>query len=121
MLVYVRPSNEHILIARVPGAQDQHGCPLPILPSSLVISSGRVACLIFHCARPFVLFFPVQCSAKQGREEFLTAAVERGPSEGARSGSKKSSSCPCASPFHHARSASRRITRQDGWSTGSGQ
>jgi hypothetical protein len=27
MLVYVRPSNEHILIVRVPGAQDQRGCP----------------------------------------------------------------------------------------------
>jgi hypothetical protein len=26
MLVYVRPSNEHILIVRVPGAQDQRGC-----------------------------------------------------------------------------------------------
>jgi len=25
-LVYVRPSNEHILIVRVPGAQDQCGC-----------------------------------------------------------------------------------------------
>ncbi len=27
MLVFVRPSNEHILIVRVPGAQDQRGCP----------------------------------------------------------------------------------------------
>jgi hypothetical protein len=27
MLVYVRPSNEALLRARVPGAQDQHGCP----------------------------------------------------------------------------------------------
>ncbi len=27
MLVYVRPSNEHILIVRVPGAQDQRGRP----------------------------------------------------------------------------------------------
>jgi hypothetical protein len=27
MLVYVRPSNEAILRARVPGAQDQRGCP----------------------------------------------------------------------------------------------
>jgi hypothetical protein len=31
MLVYVRPSNEALLRARVPGAQDRHGCPLPIL------------------------------------------------------------------------------------------
>jgi|CXWL01.1.fsa_nt_gi hypothetical protein len=30
MLVYVRPSNEALLRARVPGAQDQRGCP-PIL------------------------------------------------------------------------------------------
>jgi len=34
--------------------------------------------------------------AKQGREELLTAAVDRGPSEGARSGSKESFSLPCA-------------------------
>ena len=27
MLVYVRPSNEALLRARVPGAQDYHGCP----------------------------------------------------------------------------------------------
>jgi hypothetical protein len=27
MLVYVRPSNEALLRARVPGAQDQRGCP----------------------------------------------------------------------------------------------
>ena len=27
MLVYVRPSNEALFRARVPGAQDQRGCP----------------------------------------------------------------------------------------------
>jgi hypothetical protein len=27
MLVYVRPSNEALLRTRVPGAQDQRGCP----------------------------------------------------------------------------------------------
>jgi hypothetical protein len=27
MLVYVRPSNEALLRARIPGAQDQRGCP----------------------------------------------------------------------------------------------
>jgi hypothetical protein len=27
MLVYVRPSNEALLRARVPGAQEQRGCP----------------------------------------------------------------------------------------------
>ena len=26
VLVLLRPSNEHILIVRVPGARDQHGC-----------------------------------------------------------------------------------------------
>ena len=32
MLGYVRPSNEALLRVRVPGAQDQHGCPsFPIL------------------------------------------------------------------------------------------
>ena len=36
---------------------------------------------------------------KKGREELLTAAVERGPSEGARSGSKESSSHPCHPHF----------------------
>jgi hypothetical protein len=58
MLVYVRPSNEALLRARVPGAQDQHGYPLPVLfsvrieralpiemipPSLLVLSSGMRA------------------------------------------------------------------------------
>ena len=28
VLVPLRPSNEHILIVRVPGAQDQRGCPV---------------------------------------------------------------------------------------------
>jgi len=31
MLVYVRPSNEALLRARVPGAQDQRGCPSNLL------------------------------------------------------------------------------------------
>jgi hypothetical protein len=61
MLVYVRPSNEALLRARVPGAQDQCGCPshhsyrarstskectwplLPSPPSLLVVSSGMGA------------------------------------------------------------------------------
>ncbi len=31
MLVYVRPSNEALLRARIPGAQDQRGClPIPL-------------------------------------------------------------------------------------------
>ena len=46
MLVYVRPSNEALLRARVPGAQDQRGCPShPSHPSqqttrSAVLLSG---------------------------------------------------------------------------------
>ena len=32
MLVHVRPSNEALLRVRVPGAQDQRGCPS--IPSS---------------------------------------------------------------------------------------
>lgn len=34
MMVYVRPSNEHILIVRVPGAQDQRGRPSPFCLSN---------------------------------------------------------------------------------------
>ena len=39
MLVYVRPSNEALLRARVPGAQDQRGCPSR--PSKLARSLPR--------------------------------------------------------------------------------
>ena len=41
MLVYVRPSNEALLRARVPGAQEQHGCPLPILFTVRVLRARR--------------------------------------------------------------------------------
>jgi hypothetical protein len=41
MLVYVRPSNEALLSARVPGAQDQHGYPLPILFTVRVLRARR--------------------------------------------------------------------------------
>ncbi len=41
MLVYVRPSNEALLRARVPGAQDQHGCPLPVLFTVRVLRARR--------------------------------------------------------------------------------
>ena len=49
-----------------------------------------------HCAHPFVLFSPTKYPAKQGRAELLTAAVRRGPSEAARSGSKENSATPPA-------------------------
>jgi hypothetical protein len=44
-------------------------------------------------------FFSIQYQAKQGRVELSTAAVERGPSQAARSGSKESSARPCTTPF----------------------
>jgi hypothetical protein len=31
VLVPLRPSSEHILIVRAPGARDQHGCHAPLL------------------------------------------------------------------------------------------
>ena len=66
-------------------------------PSELAdLLSWRAACLVSHCARPFILSSPIQYPTKQGCEELSTAAVERGLSEGARSGSKESSSHPCA-------------------------
>ncbi len=37
MLVPLRPSNEHILIVRVPGAQDQCGCP----PNPFIVGALR--------------------------------------------------------------------------------
>ena len=41
MLVYVRPSNEALLRARVPGAQDQRGCPShPFHPARSVSKKG---------------------------------------------------------------------------------
>ena len=60
-----------------------------------------------HCACPFERTSSFQHLAKQGREELLTAAVERGPSQAARSGSKESSSRPCATPSETARCTSR--------------
>ena len=45
MLVYVRPSNEALLRARVPGAQDQHGCPSnPFIVGAL--RARRTVCLL---------------------------------------------------------------------------
>jgi hypothetical protein len=43
MLVPLRPSNEHILIVRVPGAQDQCGCPSnPFLSWGLCEHKGQL-------------------------------------------------------------------------------
>ena len=40
MLVPLRPSNEHVLIVRVPGAQDQCGCPSILLSWGLCEQEG---------------------------------------------------------------------------------
>ena len=57
MLVYVRPSNEALLRARVPGAQDQRGCP-PI-PSSCAFceQEGHLA-TPFHPPHPVMMPSP---------------------------------------------------------------
>src|SRR5262245_44441591 len=58
--------------------------------------------MFVHCPYPVVFSSSFQYPTKQGREELLTAAVERGPSQGARSGSKEGSSRPCATPSEAA-------------------
>ena len=88
----LRASNDHSFIVGVPRARrivwrlhppskltlhHLQGWGLIDLP---LCASGRICCSLL---------------SKQGREELSTAAVERGPSEGARSGSKESSSRPC--------------------------
>jgi hypothetical protein len=45
MLVYVRPSNEALLRARVPGAQDQRGCPSILLIVG-ALRARRTVCLL---------------------------------------------------------------------------
>src|SRR5262245_52732257 len=64
----------------------------------LKTSAKGVAEVSLHCAHPFGFSSLFQCLAKQGHEKLSTAAVERGPSEGARSGGKESSSRPCVTP-----------------------
>ena len=45
MLVYVRPSNEALPRARVPGAQDQRGCPAhPSLYKALAVLICTSSC-----------------------------------------------------------------------------
>jgi len=80
VLVPLRPSSEHILIVRAPGARDHHGChSTPFIVGAL--RARRAPCL----------YFPLQaCSFHSpGKDTHvgLRAAVERGPSQGARSGS----------------------------------
>ena len=55
MLVYLRPSNEALLRARVPGAQDQRGCPSH--PSDRARSASKKDGL----AAPY--FFPIFASS----------------------------------------------------------
>ncbi len=70
MLVHVRPSNEALLRARVPGAQHLHGCPLPIL---------------FHRARS---------ASKKG-----TWPLPPHPSEATRCASTEDHQAPSPEPF----------------------
>ena len=58
-----------------------------------------------------LLAFPLLAG---GTHVGLNVAVERGPSQGARSWSTGPAWMPPAYPFHHACSASRRATMQDG-------
>jgi len=51
MLVQVRPSNQALLRARVPGAQHQHGCfpvPLRVLSPSLFRGAAKSALECAH-------------------------------------------------------------------------
>jgi hypothetical protein len=48
MLVYVRPSNEALLRARAPGAQDQHRCPS--IPLSCVFREQEDGQVVLYCA-----------------------------------------------------------------------
>jgi hypothetical protein len=79
MLVYVRPSNEALLRARVPGAQDQHGYPLPILFTVRVLRARRAPGR-FILPSFLVYFSPSQ----DGSDESPTARVQRGESATAR-------------------------------------
>jgi hypothetical protein len=48
MLVYVRPSNEALPRARVPGAQDQRGCHSIPLPCAFREQEGHLATYLLH-------------------------------------------------------------------------
>ena len=96
MLVYVRPSNEALLRARVPGAQDQRGC-LPILyrGGSASKKNGLPApCILLRprvpLARSFIPSFPLSegdrtvvhedlpgCPARKSGEEWQPVAKRR--------------------------------------------
>ena len=45
MLVQLRPSNEALPRARVPGAQDQYGCPSTLLTCALCEHRDLTSCL----------------------------------------------------------------------------
>ena len=76
MLVYVRPSNEALLRARVPGAQDQRGCPSnPFHRARSASKKGTWLSMIL----PSLLI-----SSKEVAEWSPTARGQRGPSEAAR-------------------------------------
>ena len=70
MLVYVRPSNEALLRARVPGAQDQRGCPS--LPFDRARSATRRPVCLLPAVRPRVARAP---GVANGPVDSLSAAL----------------------------------------------
>ena len=86
ILVYVRPSNEALLRARVPGAQDQRGCPSHPLKPRVARAQGRD-----H--RVLCLLYPLP-SQKRGSSLLFTARIERPLFYRGGSASKKSTRSP---------------------------
>jgi hypothetical protein len=57
MVVYVRPSNEALLRARVPGAQDQGGCPPTSSSCAFCEQEGHLATPL-RSPHPAMMPFP---------------------------------------------------------------
>ena len=87
MLVYVRPSNEALLRARVPGAQDQRGSP-PI-PSSCAFCEQEGHLATSSPSPQGCLLYLSGNDTRSGP----TAHVERAHSDRARSGSTGPREC----------------------------
>ena len=83
MLFYVRPSNEALLRARVPGAQDQRGYP------SKHSYRARSASKKDNQAAPRLFPPSLLAVSSSGWADWSpTARVQRGPSQAARCASK---------------------------------
>ena len=85
----------------------QRGPLIPSLRHLAFSPKGLTNCPSLRAYIP--IFLTSLLPTKQGREELLTAAVERGPSEGARSGSKESSSRPYVFKGQPGRSSIARV------------